>query len=172
MTTEESRETVQIMLRYLSPREARALSLALWQSVGEKTENSSVRETLEAIMKLAESQQLPLARKHVYVGWFLIFLSHWLIALGNFAAAIWLIVCAVTPLSAPDWAIALPLTTFVCWTIVSRKYDCPLSTLEDKYRVYFGFPPIRAFLAAYLVRPLRRAWTLEQPSIVKNGRSS
>ena len=161
MTADESRETVAIMLNYLSPRESRALALALWHRVGEKTENSSVRETLEAILKISSAQDLPPLPFRVYAGWLVVFVTHWAIALGNLSAAVWLVVCTVSPLAVPDWAIALPVVTFVVWTITSRTYDCPLSVFEDRYRSYFGLPPLKAFLSHYLVRPLRRAFTPE-----------
>ena len=176
MTTEESRATVEIMLRYLSPREARAWALDMWHEVGEKTDNSSVRETLDSIRQLAESQQLPNLAKRIYAGWLIVFVTHWAIALGNLAGCSWLLVCAVTSFEAPDWAVALPLATFVVWTLSSRAYDCPLTVLEDKYRGHYGLPSVKAFLGHYLVRPIRRAWSAEpagnKAPVVKNADST
>jgi hypothetical protein len=159
MTSDESKQTISILLKYMSPHEVRAFVIELWREVGSKSENSSVRDTLQELVFHTESQKLPPLPCRVYFAWFFIFLFHWLVALANLASACVMLVCAVTPLVLPEWAIACPLITFVVWTTTSRKYDCPLTIAEDAVRQYYGLPAIKAFLGSYLVRPLRRAWT-------------
>jgi hypothetical protein len=158
MTEDESRETVEILSHYMSPRESRAFALAMWQRIGEKTNNPSVRDTLESILKLAEQDTSPPVPPGVYAKWLSVFAVHWFVALANAVSAVVVVFCALTPYSIPEWSIAFPVVTFVVWTIFSRIYDCPLTRMENKIRIKYGLLPMKSFLKFYLIGPLRGAW--------------
>lgn len=160
MTEEESRKSVAISGRYMSPRQAHAFASDMWHEVGEASDNPSVRDTLKSFFDLTSGDELPPIPTGIYLAWIGLFAAHWVVAVCNVAAAVVLIFCSVAGDRTPGWAIAFPAVTFVVWSSLSRNYDCPLTRAEDSLRSKHGLPPVNAFLKHYLVDPLRRAWRL------------
>ena len=84
--------------------------------------------------------------------------------LGNLVAAVYLTLYGVLFWPVPTWAVALPLITFIVWTVTSKTYDCPLTKLEDAVRARYRQPLVKAFLAYFVVKPYRRWRKMEEDS--------
>lgn len=156
-TLNEADMIVATILEHVSPEAAAQLATKLRERVGERTDNSSVRDTMlmisEAVARI--TQPPPLS----WTQWLLIRginAAHWLVIAGNIVSAASLVFYGLAGWHARAWMVAFPLVTFTVWTITSRNYDCPLTKLEDLVRARYRQPLVKAFLAYFVVKPYRQ----------------
>jgi len=144
---QEAAHIHEIINDYLTPQQAKSITQRLEAEVGQHTDNSSLKISLEMLKALYSNvPDTPPARK-MWPLWLLV-TFHAAILIGNTAAIILL------PFLTP-WYVSLPIISLLV-NLMFSPMPCPLTRLESRMRQRRGLPRIRHFLKHYLVDPMRK----------------
>lgn len=58
---------------------------------------------------------------------------------------------------AVQWYLWIPIESWILNMMTSKVLDCPMTRLENKYRILTGRPVIKAFVKHYIIKPALRA---------------
>tara|TARA_R110000824_G_scaffold51509_2_gene143655 strand:- start:2123 stop:2593 length:471 start_codon:yes stop_codon:yes gene_type:complete len=144
---QEAFSIVEILDEYLDEGQARELTARLEQEIGQKTENDSLKVSLEMLKALYSKKP----KRIDYVKKALLYL---LIAFHMFVIAVNIVAFFVLPFMYPLY-VWMPINSFILVTTFTREI-CPLTRLENKLRTSLGMSRIGGFLGHYLVRPTQR----------------
>ena len=167
-TQDEAAKIIEICGRHgVQGKTLFLLARDLRDEVGAKSDNSSVRETMEMLFNIACAQRpltaviatpvveprvidIPSGKWGWLLLWFLIWTFHATMVVGTLCSA----------LLAPfieRWNLAFPIVFCVVW-VASSPVDCAVTRWENKVRTRLGWPTIRYFIGHYFVYPLRKWW--------------
>jgi hypothetical protein len=157
-TTQEVLRIREAIDRRLSSQEASGLFNELYDEVGAKSTNESVKTSLlmlKALYSGASPEQLERVFASYGTGE-----SHWLAktCLGLVVVAHFVLLLAmlaalfVLPFVA-HWAVALPLMVFLL-NMLTTPVTCAMTKLENVCRRAAGLPTIRFFVQHYVLSPM------------------
>ena len=145
-STNEALEIVEIVGEYLDDSDAKELMARLHEEVGEKTENDSLKVSLQMLNKLYDVPEKkidkvwPVALAAVVV-------VHMMVVVINAVAFF------VLPFNYPIY-VWIPLDSFILIAMFSRSL-CPLTRLENYLRRRQGLPSIGGFIGHYILRKFK-----------------
>lgn len=144
----EALNIVEILDEYLDEEQARELTARLEQEIGQKTENDSLKVSLEMLKSLYERKpkRENLCKKAILYS---IVSFHMFIIVVNIMAFF------VLPFMYPLW-MWVPVNSFIL-TVTFTREVCPLTRLENYLRTSLGMSRIGGFIGHYLVKPVKRA---------------
>ena len=143
----EAQAIVEIIDQYIRPSKARELMARLDEEVGDKTENSSLKISLQMLNGLYASVP-PKRSFYKKAALAFVVIAHMLVIIINAAAFF------VLPFSAPLW-VWMPINSFILTVFFTRQI-CPLTRLENTIRTSLGMSRIGGFIGHYIVRPTKR----------------
>jgi hypothetical protein len=146
-TFEEAKAITSIIDDYLSPEQAKEITNRLNAQVGQSTDNSSLRISLDMLETLYEPKKM----RHVkarYAVLMAVVALHLVIISGNILAAITL------PFVVP-WYVALPLITLII-NLTFSPIPCPLTRMENRLRGRLQMPEVKHFMGYYMIWPVKR----------------
>ena len=151
----EANSIVEILDEFLDESQARELTARLEQEIGQKTENDSLKVSLEMLKALycKKPKRIDQLKKGLLC---LIIAFHMFVITVNIAAFF------VLPFLYPLW-VWMPLNSFIL-TVTFTREICPLTKLENKLRTSLGMSRIGGFIGHYVVRPIKRASKLRELS--------
>jgi len=152
-STQEANSIVEILDEYLDETQARELTARLEQEIGQKTDNDSLKVSLE-MLKALYSKKPPKTDSFKKVLLCSIILFHLFAVLVNISAFF------ILPFLYPLW-VWMPLNSFIL-TVTFTREICPLTRLENYLRTSLGMPRIGGFLGHYFVKPAKH--------LIKGGR--
>jgi len=144
---EEAHSIVEILDEYLDEGQARELTARLEQEIGQKTENDSLKVSLEMLKALYSKKPKKIDTLKKCLLYFTI-LFHAFVIVVNIAAFF------ILPFYYPLW-IWMPLNSFIL-TVTFTREICPLTRLENSIRTSLGMSRIGGFLGHYFVKPVKR----------------
>ena len=148
-TVDEARKITTIINEYLTPMQAREITRKLDESVGKRTDNSSLQISLQMLRSLYEQQTISARSRRIKTTLLILtVIGHMIIVVANIAAIF------ILPFVVP-WYIAFPLITFVI-NLMFSPIPCPLTKLECRLRVSLGLPEVRAFVKHYFFEQPRK----------------
>ncbi len=146
-STDEAATIQGIINEFLSPEQAKEITLRLDSEVGSITDNDSLKVSLQMLRELYDvKEMLPTRTQKTML--FAVIASHMIIL------AIDLVAIFVLPFIAP-WYIAVPIITLIV-NLMFSPVSCPLTRLECRMRRSMNYPEVRFFIKYYLLDPIRR----------------
>jgi hypothetical protein len=144
---EEAFNIVEILDEYLDENQARELTARLEQEIGQKTENDSLKISLEMLKALysKKPKKIDYLKKGLLCS---VILFHAFVITVNILAFF------VLPFYYPLW-VWMPLNSFIL-TVTFTREMCPLTKVENYIRTSLGMSRIGGFLGHYLVQPIQR----------------
>ena len=144
---QEAFSIVEILDEYLDEEQARELTSRLEQEIGQKTDNDSLKVSLEMLKALYSKKPKRIdAVKKVLL--YLLIGFHAFVILVNIAAFF------ILPFLYDLW-IWMPLNSFIL-TVTFTREICPLTRLENKLRTSLGMNRIGGFIGHYFLKPIKR----------------
>ena len=144
---QEAFSIVEILDEYLDENQARELTARLEQEIGQKTENDSLKVSLEMLKALYSKQ--PKKIDYLKRG-----LLYSVILFHTFVIIVNLLAFFVLPFYYPLW-VWMPLNSFIL-TVTFTREICPLTRVENYIRTSLGMSRIGGFLGHYFVKPVKR----------------
>jgi hypothetical protein len=144
---QEAFSIVEILDEYLDEGQARELTARLEQEIGQKTDNDSLKVSLEMLKALY-------SKKPNRIDYIKKALLYSLIVFHTFVIAVNIAAFFILPFMYPLY-VWMPLNSFILVTTFTREI-CPLTKLENKLRTSLGMNRIGGFIGHYLIRPIRR----------------
>ena len=144
----EALNIVEILDEYLDEEQARELTARLEQEIGQKTENDSLKVSLETLKALYERKpkRENLCKKAILYS---IISFHMFIVVVNIMAFF------ILPFMYPLW-MWVPVNSFIL-TVTFTREVCPLTRLENYLRTSLGMSRIGGFIGHYFIKPVKRA---------------
>tara|TARA_R110002020_G_scaffold472477_1_gene700628 strand:+ start:956 stop:1423 length:468 start_codon:yes stop_codon:yes gene_type:complete len=144
----EALNIVEILDEYLDEEQARELTARLEQEIGQKTENDSLKVSLEMLKALYERKpkRENLCKKAILYS---IISFHMFIVVVNIMAFF------ILPFMYPLW-MWVPVNSFIL-TVTFTREVCPLTRLENYLRTSLGMSRIGGFIGHYFIKPVKRA---------------
>ena len=144
---QEAFSIVEILDEYLDEEQARELTARLEQEIGQKTDNDSLKVSLEMLKALYSKQpkRIDDVKKALL---YLLIAFHGFVILVNIAAFF------ILPFLYDLW-ILMPLNSFIL-TVTFTREICPLTRLENKLRTSLGMNRIGGFIGHYFVKPIKK----------------
>ena len=144
---QEAFSIVEILDEYLDEEQARELTARLEQEIGQKTDNDSLKVSLEMLKALYSKKPKTIDDvKKVLL--YLLIGFHAFVILVNIAAFF------ILPFLYDLW-IWMPLNSFIL-TVTFTREICPLTRLENKLRTSLGMNRIGGFIGHYFLKPIKR----------------
>ena len=144
---QEAFSIVEILDEYLDEGQARELTARLEQEIGQKTENDSLKVSLEMLKALysKKPKNIDYAKKCLLYS---VILFHHFVVLVN--------VCAffVLPFLYPLW-VWMPINSFIL-TVTFTREICPLTRLENYLRTSLGMSRVGGFIGHYFAQPFKK----------------
>ena len=144
---QEAFNIVEILDEYLDEDQARELTARLEQEIGRRTDNDSLKVSLEMLKALYEKKP----KKIDYVKKALLYstiLFHAFVIVVNIAAFF------ILPFLYPLW-VWMPVCSFIL-TVTFTREICPITRLENYLRTSLGLPRIGGFIGHYFIKPIKR----------------
>tara|TARA_B110001454_G_scaffold202383_1_gene209451 strand:+ start:100 stop:597 length:498 start_codon:yes stop_codon:yes gene_type:complete len=143
---EEAFSIVEILDEYLDERQARELTARLEQEIGQKTDNDSLKVSLEMLKALysKKPKRIDYLKKGLLYS---IILFHTSIIAVNIVAFF------ILPFLYPLW-VWVPINSFIL-TVTFTREICPLTRLENYLRTSLGVQRIGGFIGHYFVKPIK-----------------
>ena len=144
---QEAVNIVEILDEYLDEDQARELTARLEQEIGRRTDNDSLKVSLEMLKALYEKKP----KKIDYIKKALLYstvLFHAFVIIVNIAAFF------VLPFLYPLW-VWMPVCSFIL-TVTFTREICPITRLENYLRTSLGLPRIGGFIGHYFIKPIKR----------------
>ena len=144
---QEAFNIVEILDEYLDENQARELTARLEQEIGRRTDNDSLKVSLEMLKALYEKKP----KKIDYIKKALLYstvLFHAFVIIVNIAAFF------VLPFLYPLW-VWMPVCSFIL-TVTFTREICPITRLENYLRTSLGLPRIGGFIRHYFIKPIKR----------------
>ena len=138
---------VEILDEYLDEDQARELTARLEQEIGRKTDNDSLKVSLEMLKALYSKKPKRIDQLKKGLLYFIV-AFHMFVIIVNIAAFF------VLPFLYPLW-VWMPLNSFIL-TVTFTREICPLTRLENKLRTSLGMSRIGGFIGHYFVRPFKK----------------
>ena len=138
---------VEILDEYLDEDQARELTARLEQEIGRKTDNDSLKVSLEMLKALYSKK--PKRIDQLKKG-----LLYFIVAFHMFVITVNIAAFFVLPFLYPLW-VWMPINSFIL-TVTFTREICPLTRLENKLRTSLGMSRIGGFIGHYFVRPLKK----------------
>tara|TARA_R100000808_G_scaffold21006_1_gene45405 strand:- start:1320 stop:1823 length:504 start_codon:yes stop_codon:yes gene_type:complete len=147
---QEAFSIVEILDEYLDENQARELTARLEQEIGQKTDNDSLKVSLEMLKALyiKKPNKIDYAKKALL---YALIVFHIFVIIVNIAAFF------ILPFMYPLY-VWMPLNSFILVTTFTREI-CPLTRLENKLRTSLGMSRIGGFIGHYFVRPIKRLFS-------------
>ena len=147
---QEAFNIVEILDEYLDEDQARELTARLEQEIGQKTDNDSLKVSLEMLkaLYLKKPNKIDYAKKAALYA---------LIAFHMFVITVNIAAFFVLPFLYPLW-VWMPINSFIL-TVTFTREICPLTRLENKLRTSLGMSRIGGFIGHYFVRPIKRLFS-------------
>jgi hypothetical protein len=144
---QEAFSIVEILDEYLDENQARELTARLEQEIGQKTDNDSLKVSLEMLKALYSKQpkKIDYLKKGLL---YAIILFHAFVIIVNIAAFF------VLPFYYPLW-VWMPVCSFIL-TVTFTREICPLTRVENYIRTSLGMSRIGGFIGHYFVKPIKR----------------
>jgi len=144
---QEAHSIVEILDEYLDEGQARELTARLEQEIGQKTDNDSLKVSLEMLKALYSKgpRKIDALKKCLL---YLTILFHAFVIIVNIAAFF------ILPFYYPLY-VWMPLNSFIL-TVTFTREICPLTRLENKLRTSLGMSRIGGFLGHYFIKPIKR----------------
>lgn len=144
---QEAFSIVEILDEYLDEGQARELTARLEQEIGQKTDNDSLKVSLEMLKALYSKKpnRIDSAKKCLLYS---VILFHHFVILVNITAFF------ILPFLYPLW-VWMPLNSFIL-TVTFTREICPLTKLENYLRTSLGMSRIGGFIGHYFVKPLKK----------------
>ena len=144
---QEAFSIVEILDEYLDEGQARELTARLEQEIGQKTDNDSLKVSLEMLKALYSKQpkKIDYLKKGLLYS---VILFHAFVIIVNIAAFF------VLPFYYPLW-VWMPVCSFIL-TVTFTREICPLTRLENYLRTSLGMSRIGGFIGHYFVKPIKR----------------
>ena len=144
---QEAFSIVEILDEYLDEGQARELTARLEQEIGQKTDNDSLKVSLEMLKALYSKQpkKIDYLKKGLLYS---VILFHAFVIMVNILAFF------VLPFYYPLW-VWMPLNSFIL-TVTFTREICPLTRVENYIRTSLGMSRIGGFIGHYLVKPIKR----------------
>ena len=144
---QEAHSIVEILDEYLDEGQARELTARLEQEIGQKTDNDSLKVSLEMLKALYSKKPRKIDTLKKCLLYFII-LFHAFVIVVNIAAFF------ILPFYYPLY-VWMPLNSFIL-TVTFTREICPLTRLENKLRTSLGMARIGGFLGHYFIKPIKR----------------
>jgi len=147
---DEAHSIVEILDEYLDEGQARELTARLEQEIGQKTDNDSLKVSLEMLKALYSKRpkKIDALKKCLLC---LTVLFHTFVVVVNMAAFF------ILPFYYPLW-VWMPLNSFIL-TVTFTREICPLTRVENYIRTSLGMSRIGGFLGHYFIKPIKRLLT-------------
>ena len=144
---QEAFSIVEILDEYLDENQARELTARLEQEIGQKTDNDSLKVSLEMLKALysKKPKKIDYLKKGLLYS---IILFHAFVIIVNIAAFF------VLPFYYPLW-VWMPVCSFIL-TVTFTREICPLTRVENYIRTSLGMSRIGGFIGHYFVKPIKR----------------
>ena len=144
---QEAFSIVEILDEYLDEGQARELTARLEQEIGQKTDNDSLKVSLEMLKALYSKnpKRIDYAKKALL---YLLVVFHMFVIIVNITAFF------VLPFMYPLY-VWMPINSFILVTTFTREI-CPLTRLENKLRTSLGMSRIGGFLGHYFIKSIKR----------------
>lgn len=146
-STQEANSIVEILDEFLDSDQARELTARLEQEIGQKTENDSLKVSLE-MLKALYSKKPPRIDTYKKVA------LHFMIVFHTFVIMVNVLAFFILPFSYPLW-VWMPLNSFILVTTFTREI-CPLTRVENYLRTSLGLPRIGGFIGHYFIKPVKK----------------
>ncbi len=145
---QEAFSIVEILDEYLDEEQARELTARLEQEIGQKTDNDSLKVSLEMLKALytKSPNRIDYAKKAALYS---LIVFHVFVIVVNIAAFF------ILPFMYPLY-VWMPLNSFILVTTFTREI-CPLTRLENRLRTSLGMNRIGGFIGHYFIKPIRKA---------------
>ena len=144
---QEAFSIVEILDEYLDESQARELTARLEQEIGQKTENDSLKVSLEMLKALYSKK--PKKIDYIKRG-----LLYFIILFHSFVIVVNIVAFFVLPFYYPLW-VWMPLCSFIL-TVTFTREICPITRLENYLRTSLGLPRIGGFIGHYFIKPIKR----------------
>ena len=148
---EEAHSIVEILDEYLDETQARELTARLEQEIGRKTDNDSLKVSLEMLKALYSRRPKNDYFKKACLYFVIVF--HFFVIAINVAAFF------ILPFLYPLW-VWMPLNSFIL-TVTFTREICPMTRLENSLRTSLGMSRVGGFIGHYIVRPIKKAFRNE-----------
>ena len=144
---QEAFSIVEILDEYLDEGQARELTARLEQEIGQKTDNDSLKVSLEMLKALysKKPKRIDYAKKGLL---YFIVLFHYFVVVVNIAAFF------VLPFLYPLW-VWMPINSFIL-TVTFTREICPLTRLENYLRTSLGMSRVGGFIGHYFTKPVKK----------------
>tara|TARA_Y100000310_G_C19941715_1_gene472847 strand:- start:25 stop:483 length:459 start_codon:yes stop_codon:yes gene_type:complete len=144
---QEAFSIVEILDEYLDENQARELTARLEQEIGQKTDNDSLKVSLEMLKALysKKPKKIDYLKKGLLYS---VILFHAFVIMVNIAAFF------VLPFYYPLW-VWMPLNSFIL-TVTFTREICPITRVENYIRTSLGMSRIGGFIGHYFVKPIKR----------------
>ena len=144
---QEAFSIVEILDEYLDEGQARELTARLEQEIGQKTDNDSLKVSLEMLKALYSKKPMRIDQlKKLLL--YLVAVFHMFVIAVNVSAFF------VLPFLYPLW-VWMPLNSFIL-TVTFTREICPLTRLENKLRTSLGMNRIGGFIGHYFLKPVKK----------------
>lgn len=151
-TTEEARKILEISQEYITVADLKELFTRLDAEVGQPSDNDSVKKSFVMFKQFADMAETAIITEQhkakLTIYWFLVWLFHHALILGNLASFV------VAPFKAP-WYLAFPACFAIIWVTCS-PVNCAITRWENRIRKQLGWPEIKTFIGHNYVKPFRR----------------
>ena len=144
----EALNIVEILDEYLDEEQARVLTARLEQEIGQKTDNDSLKVSLEMLKALYE-------RKPKRENLFKKAILYSIISFHMFIVIVNIMAFFILPFMYPLW-MWVPVNSFIL-TVTFTREVCPLTRLENYLRTSLGMSRIGGFIGHYFIKPVKRA---------------
>ena len=144
---QEAFSIVEILDEYLDESQARELTARLEQEIGQKTDNDSLKVSLEMLKALYSKKPNKIDYAKKMALWSLV-VFHTFVIVVNIAAFF------ILPFMYPLY-VWMPINSFILVTTFTREI-CPLTRLENKLRTSLGMNRIGGFIGHYFLKPVKR----------------
>ena len=144
---QEAFSIVEILDEYLDEGQARELTARLEQEIGQKTDNDSLKVSLEMLKALYSKKPNKIDYAKKIALWSLA-VFHVFVIIVNIAAFF------ILPFMYPLY-VWMPLNSFILVTTFTREI-CPLTRLENKLRTSLGMNRIGGFIGHYFLKPVKK----------------
>jgi hypothetical protein len=145
-TQEEAATILKISHEYFPAEKLKELFTRLDEEVGKKTENDSLKKSLQ-MMRMLVDPPMPPPPLWLWGAFYSLVITHFVLVIAEIASFFALPFLA-------DWYIAIPSMTFLFFFTTSRN-DCQLTNLENLMRRRLGMKRIGGFVGHYCVRPIK-----------------
>ena len=144
---QEAFNIVEMLDEYLDEDQARELTARLEQEIGQRTDNDSLKVSLEMLKALYEKKPKKIDYVKKALLYFVI-LFHCFVIIVNITAFF------VLPFLYPLW-VWMPVCSFIL-TVTFTREICPITRLENYLRTSLGLPRIGGFIGHYFIKPIKR----------------